>query len=329
MMDRCRGNQSGFTMGELLVTLSISAIAMTMALDGLLYMGRSMSTVDRGSTAMDEASLLNEYLATLLMSTGGGTIRPWAALWVEDDFDGDGTDRLTFAELSNVNLQCSILRVSGDLVTIDDSDGCCLTEDFENRQVIMMTGSTDSQGHWESRLVTDVDLQRCTAETEPGQAEVIDRSPPSDTLWQDGPFAVVYVRSIWVDTETEQLMVAEDYDFDGEVETRILADRVVDFQVALGYDVPPWDWQVTDTGDENDEWLYNALDDEMGRKGLAGVRRTDLRLVRFGLTVGAPVNGPSDTGYAQLLNGPPRRRSGWVFRTSLGTTSMRNHDIMR
>ncbi len=321
--------EAGYTMAELLVAVSISVIAATMSLEALAYMSKSMGVVDRGSTATDEASLLNEYLATLLMSTGGGTIRPWAAIWVEDNFNGDGTDRLTFAELVDIDLQCSIQSVDGDLVHVDASEGCCLTDEFVNRQVIMMTGSNDSHAHWESRIVTDVDLDRCLAFTDEGQAKVVNVSPPSDDLWADGPIAVVHVRVVWVDTSLDQLKVAEDYDLDGNVETRILADRVVDFQAALGYDVPPWDWQITDTGDRNDEWLFNSVSDEFGKYGLEGARRTDLRLLKFGLTVGSPVKASSDIGFAQLLDGPLRTRQGWVFRSALGTTSMRNHDIMR
>ncbi len=322
--------RAGYTLAELVVAMSLSVIAATMSLQGLSYVTKSLSVVDKGSLANDEATLLNEYLGTLMMSTGGGNIRPWAAVWVEDNFNGDGTDRVTFAELANIDLQCSIARVDRNRVMLDDSDGCCLSENFLHRRVIMMTGNNDSHAHWEARVITGVDLDHCSVVTQlDRRARILNFPPSRSDSWADGPLSVVNIRTIWVDTRTHEMKVAEDYDHDGQVEVRIVADRVFDFQVALGYDVPPWDWKVTDTGGADDEWLYNAPDDAWDEGGLEGVRRTDLRLIQFGVTVGAPSTSSADEGYSKLLNGPPRYQEGWVFRSSLGTTSMRNHDIMR
>jgi hypothetical protein len=157
--------------------------------------------------------------------------------------------------------------------------------------------------------------------------------PPTDpSAWTGGVIAVVSAKSIWVDTERDELKVLEDYDHDGTAEVRVLADRVVDLQAALGYDVSPWDWQITNSNDNEDEWLYNAPGDTIGEndgQGLAEARWDELRMVRVGLIVGIPVQTAAAEGTCQILNGPPRQRMGELLRSTVGTTSMRNHDVMR
>jgi len=180
--------------------------------------------------------------------------------------------------------------------------------------------------------VTDLDLARCEATLEPAYTQVLDLAPASDAAWADGVLVVVRVQTLWLRSATDELMIDEDEDGDGEAETRIAADRVIDLQAALGYDVSPWDWRIRDTGNTQDEWLYNAPGDTFAAndgQGLATARLDELRMVRFGVIVGAPSGAQTPPEPVQLLNGPARSRPGWVLRPVLGVTGLRNYDIMR
>ncbi len=331
-MDRWHDRARGFTLTEVLMSLAISSIVFAMAMNVLVYLSGSLAGMELGSLASDETALLVEYMTDKLMCAGGGSIRPWAAVWVEDDWRGDGSDRITAAELADTALQCSVVSVAGDAVEVDRLDGCCLTLDFLERQVLVTTGPSDDQGHWRTGFVENLDLEACVAQLDFGIVPALDNPPSGSTEWTDGSLAVVNIKSIWLDAATDELVLAEDKDHDGVVEASVVADRVLDIQAALGYDVSPWDWRVADTGSADDEWLYNVPGEvfqDSRTPGLESARRDELRLVRVGVVVGAPVSSQSGQGVAKVLNGPLRSRSGWILRSFVGTTSLRNHDVMR
>ncbi len=330
-----RGKQetsSGFTLTELLMSLAISSIVLTMAMKVLLYLSGSLAGLEVGSLAGDETALLVEYLTDKLMCAGGGSIRPWAAVGVEDDWQGNGSDRLTVAELADPSWQCAIVRLQDDLVEVDQVEGCCLSDAFAGRQVLLSSGPGDNRAHWRTGRVEEVALSNCTARLTLGVAAALEHPPSSNGAWVDGTLAVVNIKSLWLNTDTGELKLEEDRDHDGVLEVSTVADRVFDLQAALGYDVSPWDWHVTDTGGPDDEWLYNAPGERFQdpqTPGLESARRDELRLIRVGVVVGAPVSTRTGQGAAKILNGPLRTRSGWILRSFVGTTSLRNHDVMR
>lgn len=331
-IDKKGSPAKGFTLVEVLMALAISSVVLTIAFQVLVNMTGSIRALEQGALASDEVGLLSEYMLEKLMCVGGDTIRPWAAVWVEDDFCGDGTDRFTIVELEDHSLQCTFSEFDGTTLSTGDTKDCCLTEVFVKQQVIVVSGSGDENGHWASKTVTAVDTKRCTATMEEGQARVLDNLPPDDAVWGGGSVAVVRVRSVWLDATTDELKFTEDGDGDGTLETTVVADHIIDLQGALGFDVSPWDWRVTDTGGRDDEWLYNVEGEVLGKSetpGLEAARRDDLRLIRVGLVVGAPAKGLANRSTAQVLNGPVRVRKGWVLRPFVATTSLRNFDVMR
>ncbi len=72
-----------------------------------------------------------------------------------------------------------------------------------------------------------------------------------------------------------------------------LVDDIADLQLALGVDLPPNDGQILDTGDENDEVLYNHPDDDDGLTPPPGARTwavpaARLAFARLSLVAQAP-----------------------------------------
>ncbi len=332
MIPIARRGTSGFTFTELLMTLAVSSIVFALAMRVLVYLSGEIAGLELGSLAANETALLVEYVTDKLMCAGGGSIRPWAAVAVEDDWQGDGSDRITVADLATAAWQCSVLEASGSTVTVDSPDGCCLSQDFVKRQVLLTTGSADNQSHWRTAVVENVDLEHCSAQLDTGTTSPLDHPPSGEVAWNGGTLAVVTVRSLWLNAATDELMLTEDKDRDGTLEDAVVANRVLDLQAALGYDVSPWDWRVTDGGSSDDEWLYNAPGErfqDSSTPGLETARPEDLRLVRVGVVVGAPTSSRSGQGVAKVLNGPLRSRSGWILRSFVGTTSLRNYDVMR
>ncbi len=83
-----------------------------------------------------------------------------------------------------------------------------------------------------------------------------------------------------------------------------LADDVIDLQVALGVDLPPTDGQVVDTGDENDEVLYNHPDDDDGLTPPPGDRSwaaPDARIAFARLSLVAQASAPDRDFEGQVL----------------------------
>lgn len=325
-------SKTGLTLPELLVSLAISMLVLSLAMQSLNQMTRALVELERGGDASDEAKLLNEYLATALMATGGGPIRPWAALKVTDNYGGTGADRITFAELESHFTQSTILSVSGAVVTLDKTSGCTLTQSMLKRQVLLISGAADDNAHWESKRIDALDLVNCRVTTSPGFGTVLNVLPASSTAWAEGVLQVVIVHTLWVNPQAHLLMVDEDFDSDGVLDSRIVADRVLDLQAALGFDTSPWDWHMSDLASTSDEWLYNAAGDTFGLgdgQGLGNAVLEDLRMIRFGVIIGAPTGTSRSYSPVQLLNGPPRSQSGWILRSFVGVTGLRNYDIMR
>ncbi len=325
--------KTGFTLIELIISMGLSAMLVTMVLNGLTTMNRTMSRIQQRTQVQEEARLLSDHFSETLRKAGGGVVRPWTALAVENDFDGQGSDRLTYARLESDPLQCRIEAFDGTTLQVEEDEVgvCCLTSAFLQRQVSLVSSDSDNRDHWEAHRVDELDLTTCEARLEPGQAHATDASPEDDAVWAGGVVAVVRVQVYWVDHTDSALKVEEDYARDGTLVIRTVADRVFDLQIALGYDVSPSDWQISETGDTQDEWLFNAEGDVLGGggQGLLLARREDLRMVRFGLIVGAPVRGYRVSQSLQLLDGPVRQRDGWILGSSLTTVGLRNLEIMR
>lgn len=324
--------RQGFSLVESMVVLAITGVLTAMTFQAIIRLTDLSQQIHAGTEARNEAVALAEHLAPQLMSVGGGPVRPWSAILVENNPDGDGSDRIRAAFTGDSRQQATLLSFDGVSAALDATEGCVLSDTFLHREVILTTGEADGRSHWTSRRIETVDPGTCRVTTENGQLLAAQSLPTSSADWTGGSLAVVNVSTYSVDPTEDLLLLEEDRDHNGELEVSVLADRVVDLQAALGYDVYPWDWQATDMKSTADEWLYNAPGDTFGKadgQGLAKAQRDDLRLLRLGITVGGPIEHFPGRQPIALLDGPARARQGWILRSFTSVVSFRNLDIMR
>lgn len=329
---RIKNAKRGISLIEVMVSMSISTAVIALAFSGLSTVTSLSNSLKQSALADNESRMLEEYLTTLLMMAGGGPIKPWMGFAIENNNGTYGSDRITVALQGDASLQLSILSYNTTYINIDNTFGCALTSQYDKKQIIIVTGSTDEYAHWASLYVTSINLALCRIYITAGQGTALNTWPTSTSSWIGGTIAVANLYTIWLDQRTLELKIDQDTNGDALPETLVLSDRVYDIQAAAGYDTTPWDWHVSDLGSNNDEWLYNATGDTIGQndgQGLANANPEELRMVRVAVMVGAPGQEYLSPPPVQVLDGANRGTAGWILRTTVSTAGFRNYDIMR
>lgn len=318
----------GFTLIELMVALALTAIITTVA----AQVGSSLLSGIRrnmGRTQADEeAKLIADYLVTALQSLGGGSVRPWATVSVSNNAGVNGSDILNLVEIDD-NMQCAIASRAGINLFFVDPGGCpCLTGVVDGMQAIVISPTGD---RWQNVQIKSPNTAACKAnlDSAAGLVTMIDHVPVGtvDANFNNGTMVIGKTKRFMI-TGTSVLSVQEDTNNDGTEEQTDLADNVFDLQVALGYDVPPSNSQVTDSGNQHDEWLYNSGADVWQANGLSGAERTHLRMLRLGVVVGAPARGSNNR--VRVLDHPTGSLPGqarWIMRGTTATLLLRNLNI--
>lgn len=347
---------NGFTLIEIMVALAASSILLAVGMFGFQEITSNMRKMEQASMANDEAKLLNEYMISSLQSAGGGGVRPWHAISVIDNWNGDGSDLLDFFEIDPDSPECSVTARLGDQLdfnvitdpTICDGGAtacCCVDMDGDSTLDAAWSGlsvlAVDSNGKRFPVVVTPTTLNTsylgtpfCRLNFSRGFQSSMHING-ADPFVPPGTIAVGLAYRYKLDFANKILLYELDRNQDGDVndagEVVQITDRVYDFQVALGYDITPQDGKVDDTANQADEWYRNHTADAWDANGLAGVERTDLRMIGVGLTVGAPLGQlRGELVYSKpIYNGPTRTATRTVFRSVVGKAYLRNLDIMR
>jgi len=322
----------GATLIELLMSVSIGAIVISMVVGGMVSINRHMSIQTQRSLAEQEARLLADHLIDKVRMAGGGNAYPYASVWVQNNATGGGSDAVIIASLANFSLQAFGTYPSGGQLVVLSSSGsaCVLNNGWLHRHLMVVDRQ---ERFWSTWYIQAVNTVSCSL-TVVNSVETGLNYLPSGVVTAGVMvrLAVVELIRLRLDESTEQLLQEEDADNNNTLESTLLADRVVDLQAALGYDISPWNWRVDDTGDTGDEWLYNAFGDALGRttsQRLGGAKRTDLRMLRISVMVEAPVRGTQITTANRLLDGPVRTRQNQVMGIGTVSVGLRNYNILR
>jgi hypothetical protein len=326
-------SESGFSLIEVLVSIAIMMALCEAVAVAYVHMFSQSKRAKTHSSLDEQLKYLGNYMTYRLQAVGGGAVRPWAAVWVEDGCAArgpfpacGGSDRITTAALDGAIPECTIIgTVGASTLQIEKPLGvCCLTAAFNNRQAVLSNGDYFSQ-----QYLTLADPVGCTVNVSPGAAFGGLNNPPGVFAgWTSGHLSVVNVATLYLDTASTELREFQDLNFNGVIdpgEETVLADQIFDVQYALGYDANPRDGRVTNNNDDTDEWLYNSngLNEGMGIGGLTGALPSDLRMVAVGLIIGDRVNGQLPV-QAQVLNGPPRSMTDWQLSQSVIRFRFRN-----
>ncbi len=324
------GLARGFTLVELLVTLAISSVIISAAVSGIVALNKQVISLERRAALHTEAKLLTEYFVSDLQAAGGGSFRPWSMIHVDNDFNDSGSDRIVLAEVDEDLGECAIVGRSGsgaNFTMSHPADGvCCLsvpsTTAWSNRTVMAVNKNGSIVKIMKSN---NANASSCKINFPPGHggsvADELAKLPGDDTDFVDGAIAVVRIKKVYVDHTTHQLILEEDADSDGTLETHVIADGVYDLQAALGYDEDS-DRTIRDTNDTADEFLFNHPSDEMGTGGLTEAKVTDLRMIQIGLIVGVRMQGSN--GSAQTFDGPVRTATDTLLSATQGRAFLRN-----
>jgi hypothetical protein len=153
------------------------------------------------------------------------------------------------------------------------------------------------------------------------------------TRFNNGSVLLVKTRRFWLDIgdvndTSTHLLKMEQTVSDGTLTEMVLADRVRDFQVALGYDVDPRNGKVEIDGTTSDEWLFNASGDALGSGGLSGGLKEDLRRIAIGVAVSTPTKAKGGNS-VQLLDGDVLTHPDQFFRGAVVYLTFRNSFIFK
>lgn len=327
-----RMHARGLTLVELMISVLISSIVLSLVMSGMNSISRQLTRVQSRTEVSDEARRLTEYLVDRFRQAGGGNIRPHAAIWVENNYQESGSDSIVVAHLASYQKQFSGVLASSDLIAITSQPGasCVLTPDVLRRQLLVMDRGDRA---WRLYYISSIDLVACTMTVLPSTETGLNYGS-TETLQAAGllSLCLVNISRYWLDQTTGELKLRQDGDLNNVFTDAILADRMVDLQAALAYDIQPWDWRLSDKSSTGDEWLYNAFGDQLGGATgqlLDAARRTDLRMIRVSVMVGMRLKGSQPNSSLQLMDGPLRTRQGWLLAATMTGVGLRNYNMLR
>lgn len=315
-----------FTLIELMVALAIAGVVFAAATSSVVVVMKTLKRTEKQIQIDIETKILAEYLSSKLRVIGGGALRPWHGIDLEENWNGDGSDRLTVLELASENdSECVITQHNNGAAIKFDQNDCCLDSNWSGQQLLVASKGAEK---WLSVFSTGVNVS-------PGAScQIIDsggnglgKSKPTHTAGETpnftgGTLVAVRVKRYWLDNASHQLKMDVSSDNANTFETQILADNVHDLQFALGYDISPVDGKITNTVSIHDEWLGNATGDGLGTAGLLNAKEHELRMLQVGVIIGGNISGLS--GRAQVLNGPERVLENGILRSVGASIYLRN-----
>ncbi|MGE3684156.1 MAG: PilW family protein [Bdellovibrionales bacterium] len=328
--------QSGATLIELLISQGIAMVVVTALLAvSAIHVNLASVSSSRAQLSVD-AMALNDYFSRQLPSAGGEALPIWSAILVEDNNCPargslpacNNSDRVTTISAARID-GCSVESSAPGLIRFDQTSGCCLDTIRLNLShvVLVKVGSVGQ------RYVTSVNREFCSVSVVNGPAAFNDNVvEPYD--WSRAILVPVTIRSYYLDRDTGELIRYTYRSGGPDQNTGILSpltDRILDFQVALGFDFDPADGAVRDTRDFTDEFLYNAIDstnggslESFGQGQFLNTALNSLRMVQLGLIVGLPTANPEASAPMQILDGPLIAQPTWLLESQLSNFMIRS-----
>lgn len=314
----------GFSLLEMMVALAISAVVVAVGTQVIAAMLKTTKKMAANAQLDSQAQLITEALAAEAQGVGGGALRPAGAVMVNNKRAGDPppvTDELTLLIVDDTKNPCGISGFHSNKPKFIQAGTCCANTEFAaNNLVALVSPDGDKTG---VKLFSPLG-GGCKMNVSASDFPTAPTLAVMETQFTGGSALVVRQRKYFLDDTTHQLQVL-DTDLSGNSRTRIVAENVYDFQVALGYDVPnpARDGVSTDTGGTDDEWLFNAVGDSFALPPLNQGTNADLQRLAIGITVGVKqTDGGGNT--IKLLDGSNLSIPGVYLRSSISRITFRN-----
>jgi Tfp pilus assembly protein PilE len=94
-----RRKARGVTLLELMVASAMALLVVTAATSAILLIIRTLNRSGQSSAMVAEVQLLSEFLVAQLQGVGGGAVRPWMVVAVENGGGVNDTDVITFGDV--------------------------------------------------------------------------------------------------------------------------------------------------------------------------------------------------------------------------------------
>lgn len=285
------------------------------------------------STVSENSSLASDFIVNDIQSSGGASAPAWTAVSLVNNCTAsgpfpacNGSDRLTVFQILQNQFQCEVTSNTPTRLTLDNTNGCCLSADMANHTFIMRLNENFTYG-----FATRLNLATCEIDYTAYQGEHRDFTG-GRTLWPRAGVTFMTTKIFYLDPDKHQLFQFADANNNNSIdpkENTLLAEDIYDFQVSLGYDFNPMDRALTDLGNDQDEWLYNSPGEEWGQGVFVTTRQDFLRMVGVGLIVGSPLKGSAKTigavdATARIFDGPERTQPGWYLQAHVSKLLLRN-----
>jgi prepilin-type N-terminal cleavage/methylation domain-containing protein len=336
-----KGQVKGFTLIEVMVAMVISMLVLTAGTASVVAIMKSTTGVTRRAKLDGESKMLMDFLVSKMQIVGGGAVRPWNAIWLENNCglerglpDCEGSDRLTVV-YPNIEKECEIIGDDGsETLTIGDvlnpltgATVCCLVSgDFANEPAMLISPARQTSAR--QVVLGAADTINCEIPYDKNKAQAIGlgADPPN---WTDGSLTVSEVVTYYLDgTELKSFQDVNKNGVLDDGEASVLMDRIYDLQFAFGVDNNPDDGIVDNFRNGTDEWRFNAPIG--GGTPLETYTHSDdgpaLRQLGIGFLLGVPVRD-QPPGIAQIFDGPFRgeyQSDGIYLRTTTSNAYLRN-----
>jgi prepilin-type N-terminal cleavage/methylation domain-containing protein len=345
----------GFSLIEVAVASAMAGIIGVAAIAAFAGLNRQLVRLQSESVASDNAKSLVDLAVTDLQGVGGGPIRPWMALWVENGADSASTrpaaataaalrtarflppppatgvlpDRVTFASLIAEAPSCEVTSIDPTTVASTGiGPACCLRNlvaagNIKGRPGRAHAYAIDGADHRQISL-SSVDAAACTAIWEAGPLAPIDDNPGNLAALVGGTIVAADIKTIFLGRNHDLLVFGEKDGFNGgnvvllPGEVSRIASDIYDFQVQVGYDSDQ-NGRIVDTGTTTDEWLFNATGDTP-----ASFDPEAIRMIAIGVIVGVPLTDPDYISSAQVVGGNLITASRLHLRGAMGKAALRN-----
>lgn len=297
----------GFTLLEMMVAMAMAGVLAASALGAGMAIHNVLVDTRRRVVVWDEAKRVEEALLSRVQEAGGDPMAANQSIIVEDNCGVDaarglpdcaGADRITIMRASSATLSCEVAPSGATLKDPNHPTSCCITAAFTGPAVLLAFDGDIITLDLHSPNPASCQVTAPMGQGNPGPKTL---KPGVLALLGPGNIETIFPRSKGSNGEYE-LMVWKDAGTpgNGQVdanELELFADRLWDFQIALGYDSSPEDGDVVDNNSGSDEWLGNA---EVVSGLPTGVSASQLRMIDIAVAVGVPSSNHNSP--VQLLN---------------------------
>ena len=329
----------GFNLIEVAVASALAGIISIAAIGTFAHLNRQLVQVQRETNAADVAKSVTDMLVGSLQGIGGGAIRPFMAVWVEDGGSvnvrdalfphppGIKTDRITWATLVESAPTCAITGMTESTVSSTGVGATCCLSRFltglpgaPTKPEAITAYAINGDDHVQV-VVFNVKPSPCIAEWKSGVLSVLDRAPTKIVSMSGGTLSRARIKTLYVDDENA-LRDFEQTDFTtfDLVGTRptLVSSDVFDMQFQLGYDTNG-DGRIRDDASTTDEWLYNVIGENPST-----FLPADLRMVATGVVVGVRQTDTGQPSRAHIVGSVEIASTSTFIRAAMGRAALRN-----